>query len=214
MKYTIELKKNLLESGQVFEHTKARRQAYKGNSEPLSEFVETYGEDISKACRSIEESRFRKRKNIENRFNTIIYSSNAIFVTLTFDNETLSKTQEHIRRKYVQRFLKEQCICYVANIDYGDKEKNPESNEREHYHALVMTFNEDNKIDMTKWVYGYAYCKRVHRTKEDTEKISKYVAKLSQHALKKSTKLPRLIWSRGWKRFFKDDSLDDRLLPF
>lgn len=198
-KYSLETRQSLLVNGQVKEYVHARKEMFKGNYEPLEIFKDNYGLDIVKACKSVSDSKYRKRKNIEKRFNAFVESGKAIFVTLTFSNDTLNRTKEEIRRKYVQRYLKEQCLCFVANIDYGDKVKNPDSNEREHYHALVIPRNET--VDMESWKgYGHILVKKVHTGTKDIEKVSKYVSKLSQHALKECTKIPRLIWSRGWKR--------------
>jgi hypothetical protein len=78
---------------------------------------------------------------------------------------------------------------YVANIDYGAK------NKREHYHALINC----DKIDFSNWrKYGNINAERVKNKDIESDKIklSKYIAKLSNHAIKETTKRSCLIYSR------------------
>lgn len=205
MKYTTELKSSLIQDGQLQEFEKANKLCALGNFEPLTAFKENYGDEVFKCCASLSHSKYRKRKNIETRFTDKIENNRAVFITLTFTDEVLAKTSEKTRRRYVARFLKDQCEEYVANIDYGTK------NEREHYHALCMTKNTNNKLDFKKWKYGRINGEKVRVGKSNGIKVSKYVAKLSQHALKKSCRLPRFIWSRNKKTF---EEYLDGYLPF
>lgn len=204
-------------NGQVQEYSKAHRMAYFGHYEALGEFRATYGDYITKMCKQVDYSKYRKGKNIRDRFEWITETGNTLFLTLTFSDETLASTSEETRRKYVRRFLKEQCLNYVANIDFGDKKKNPNSNEREHYHALCLSKDPKNRIDLNAWVYGYSYVRRVKSNGKDNTKVSKYVAKLCNHSLKESGRLVRLIWSRGWREWkhkTHTEMLEDRFLPF
>lgn len=212
-KYDLDEKQAVLMAGIVAEYEQARRKSFKekDNGLALDQFEERVGRYTHLLCKSVSDSKYRKRINIEKRFKDIVYTNNAIFVTLTFNDETLAKTSEETRRQYVRKYLKKQCRVYVANIDFGDKEKNPDSNEREHYHALVMARDKDKGLDLSKWAYGIINAKRVRYKRENVQKVSKYVAKLSQHALKKSGRLPRLIWSRGFDSF---EFTEDELLPF
>lgn len=215
-RYSLEAKKSVLMYGQVGEYTKASKQAYKGDTSLIEEFKECYGDTITKLCKSVCNSKYRKRINIQRRFKDIVESGNAIFCTFTFNDETMNKTSEETRRRYVSRYLKQYTYMYVANVDYGDKKKNPDSNEREHYHALVMMLDDSSKLDGSKWLYGFTKFKRVGKSPKDTEKVAKYVSKLSQHAIKECTRDNRLIWSRGWKQYLKNGLVDipDGLLPF
>lgn len=206
MKYTTELKSSLIQDGQLQEFEKANKLCSLGDYEPLTEFREVYGDTIFKCCASLSHSKYRKRKNIETRFTDKIENSRAVFITLTFKDEVLANTSEKTRRRYVSRFLKEQCEEYVANIDYGTK------NEREHYHALCMTKDLNNNLDFSKWnKYGIINGEKVRVGKKNSVKVSQYVAKLSQHALKHSCRLPRFIWSRNRKTF---EQYLDSVLPF
>lgn len=108
-----------------------------------------------------------------------------IFGTLTFSDKKLEKTSKETRRRYVQRFLKEneEIEYYIANIDYGEK------NGREHYHFLAFT---KEKIK-TKWKYGLQKFLEIKTTKIDVKRTTKYLVKLNNHSFKISTKLERTI---------------------
>lgn len=116
------------------------------------------------------------------------------FGTLTFTNEVLDSTSADTRRRYVSRYLKSISPAYIANIDYGDKDKNPDSNEREHYHCMIAC------DEMPKsWTYGFCKFKLVPKDMIDIKRTSKYIVKLTNHAMKleRTGKAKRLIYSRG-----------------
>lgn len=148
---------------------------------------ETRGLDNIDCALRLNESKYRRAKRIRDKFSTMIEDGNAIFVTLTFSDKTLLKTSLLTRRRYVSRYLKRYSSFYVANIDFGGK------NGREHYHALV-----DKDLDLSNWhKYGAIKVERVHNTKNDVMAVSKYVSKLTNHALKVEGIQPRLIYSRN-----------------
>lgn len=146
------------------------------------------------------------------RIETMILISNkfqlkyiAYFITLTFTDDVLNNTQEHIRRKYVARCLNEFSIYYLANIDYGSE------NEREHYHAMILVeasnfknylyTNENNKRSITTWKqYGYSSIKPVI-VPEDSIKLAKYMNKLTNHRFKNNLDINRLIYPKNTKQF-------------
>lgn len=140
----------------------------------------------------------RDRKNrLKDRVSKIISNGNAIFLTLTFNDSFLSRdTTEQTRRRYVSRFLKEQCKQYVANIDYGERE---DCTHREHYHAIVIPKAE--KIDFKPYCAFFdgsrIYAEKVLINEKSNISISLYINKLTNHALKTSGKAKRLIYSRG-----------------
>ena len=103
----------------------------------------------------------------------------------------LASTTKETRRRYVARYLKTQSETYVANIDFGGK------NGREHYHAIVA-----ENCDLKQWKskYGMINVKRIRNTKDDLNRVKNYVAKLTNHALKNTTKqADRLLFSRNLK---------------
>lgn len=113
-----------------------------------------------------------------------------VFLTLTFNPKTLSNTNYDTRRKYVRDFLKSQNDYYVANIDFGEKKG------REHYHAIICGDN----IDYASWKYGTCNGRRIDTDDKSIDCISKYVTRLSNHALKQSTgKAHYLIYGKKIK---------------
>lgn len=115
-----------------------------------------------------------------------ITSKPSIFLTLTFTDEVLSKTSSKTRREYVSRFLKSVSADYVGNIDYGEK------NGREHYHAVIQA----DKVDHNSWNYGAINFKKITYTENSSTTIAKYVNKLTNHAIKETTKRAAIIYPK------------------
>lgn len=142
-----------------------------------------------KTASRLNECRYKQVACIKKRNNEIIKEGKAIFLTLTFTDEVLANTSEFTRRKYVSRFLKDECINYLANIDFGSK------SDREHYHAIVKS--KTKKINLHKWAsYGLINAQRIRNTDADIIRTAKYVAKITMHALKSVGRKYRLIFSR------------------
>lgn len=116
-------------------------------------------------------------------------NSMLIFGTLNFNDETLFNTNETTRKKYVERYLKDQTLHYIANIDYGAKKG------REHYHFIALV---NKKIDGTKWKCGGSKLLKVKMTKKDLKRTKNYLLKLNNHSYKSSTKLKRIIRDRNY----------------
>jgi len=127
----------------------------------------------------------RLRKRIE----SMLLNGDCLFLTLTFNDETLNNTSDKTRRQLVSRYLKTFNCPYVANIDYGGK------NGREHYHAVINA----TSIDLSSWrKYGAINVQRVRNKSIELSKtrLSKYISKLSNHAIKETTRRCCLIYSR------------------
>lgn len=129
----------------------------------------------------------KKNQRARQKIESIIQSGNALFLTLTFTDKTLSSTCADYRKQEVRRFLKQNCIEYIANIDFGAK------NGREHYHAVVSV---KNKLDYSKWKFGALNGLKIRKNSKPIA-IAKYINKLSNHATKSTTKNSRLIYSRS-----------------
>lgn len=142
-------------------------------------------EDVEEA-RKINRSSYYRVKRLKERIETYLSNGQCIWVTLTFTEETLAKTSQETRRRYVARYLKEESNCYVANIDFGKE------NEREHYHAVVV----GDHLDFSKWTYGFIYAKKCYDPNGSPLRLSKYVSKLTNHAIKETTKRQCYIYSR------------------
>jgi len=137
----------------------------------------------------IEHSSCKRAIRLRKRIESMLLNGECLFLTLTFNDETLNQTSEDTRRQYVRKYLKQFNCPYVANIDFGSK------NEREHYHAVINT----SRIDLSLWrVYGNINVERVRNKSISTSKIrlAKYISKLSNHAIKETTRRCCLIYSR------------------
>lgn len=132
----------------------------------------------------------KAEKNRATRLNkkmSSLLSKNCVFLTLTFTDETLASTSADTRRRYVHYYLKTQSDHFIANIDFGAK------NGREHYHAVIQA----DKVEIEPWrKYGALNVKKIRQSSEPIA-LSKYVAKLTNHAIKETTKRTAIIYSRA-----------------
>ena len=141
--------------------------------------------EVEKICNASIQRTKRLRKRIE----TILLNGDCLFLTLTFKDDVLNSTSDKQRRKAVATYLKLFNCMYVANIDFGAK------NHREHYHAVIGC----SSIDLSKWrKYGNVNVQRVRNNSIELNKkrLSKYICKLSNHAIKETTQRSCLIYSR------------------
>ena len=172
----------------------------------LERFKAIYGDDLVKCVQTNNYNRYQRlkrfRKYVSWCLNTDGY---CLFVTLTFDDDMLSKSFKY-RKEKVLAFLKSCSPYYLANIDFGSE------NDREHYHALLY-FPYEKKYQSflsrcelkskgiyicKEWKYWNEFipCKG---EKDDVTRLSKYITKLSNHAFKDTTKTCkyRTIYSDG-----------------
>lgn len=137
-----------------------------------------------------------RKLRLETRINRIISSDKAKFLTLTFNDEFFKRaTSEQTRRRYIARFLKEQCCEYVANIDFGERE---DKTHREHYHAIVIP--KSTRIDYAPYCAFFdnsrIYSENIKASAKSSDNLSRYINKLTNHCLKASGQYKRLIYSR------------------
>jgi len=135
----------------------------------------------------------RRRENIKRRIEEMLETNNCYFLTLTFNDRFLSRDiTTETRRRYISRFLKEQCKCYVANIDFGSEKH------REHYHAVVVP--KSVKIDFGKYRNKFdasnINCVKVWNNAKSKDTYTMYINKLTNHSLKDNGFYKRLIYSR------------------
>lgn len=107
-----------------------------------------------------------------------------VFITLTFNEQSLSDLDEYQRRQKVCKYLKSQSNCYVANIDFGADIG------REHYHAVVLT----DFLNLDAWKLGFPFAEKINVS--DSDALSKYISKLTNHAIKETTRRNHVIYSR------------------
>lgn len=158
---------------------------------------------IVKECVKINHAFTNRKFHLKDRIKDIYLDSlnsncNCYFLTLTFSNELITKTSEKTRRRYITRLLKKYCRHYVGNIDFGVDKR---YTEREHYHAFIST----NKIqELMKAYYkltnSYVYTEKMRvkdNLSDNCKRLSKYIAKLTNHAIKESVKRNVYVFDRN-----------------
>lgn len=142
-----------------------------------------------KECRRVYKSSYQRAKRLRDRIASYLVKGQCIFATFTFTDEVLEKTNIKTRRKYISRFCKAVSDYYVANIDYGVDDN---YTHREHYHALLLTpFISD------KWDYGFTWFEKVAPVCDSDKLLARYISKLTNHAIKDSTRRNTMIYSRN-----------------
>lgn len=195
------MKAHVIECGLVSDVSKVQRTFFKcGYDIPLSHFDYTLtqaqaiyqsyhdtaiGSVLWHEAEKVRQANIKRVKRLKRRISYMLENGTCQFLTLTFSADVLSRTTEDTRRQYVRRFLSSFSNDFVANIDFGKE------NGREHYHALVMT---EKRIKYTDWKGGNCDGQRVYNN--NTTAIAKYISKLTNHAIKETTKQCRIIYSR------------------
>lgn len=182
------IKQAVLETGFDKEVADASYQNFRGDYSKLNELIGDYGEDVVRVALALNNAKYKRKQRLQKRVGQYIPLGHCQFFTFTFRDEILEKTSSSTRRAYVRRWLKENCLHYVANIDFGGK------GEREHYHAIAFC----GKCDYSSWIkrYGYLKAERIRTSQDDVERTCKYVAKLTNHALKETARMTHMIYSR------------------
>lgn len=148
-------------------------------------YYDTYGFDKCHEAEKINYSQYKRVKRLKDKIAFMLNKGKCIFLTFTFTDEVFSKTNENTRRQKVRRFLSSYNCDYVANKDYGAKKG------REHYHALIQT----DKVNYADYNYG-ALNGQIVASISDNIKLAKYIAKLTNHAIKETCKGSRIIYNK------------------
>lgn len=130
-------------------------------------------------------NRSKKISRLRSRL-SLMFLKPCVFVTLTFNDVVLASTNFKTRRTYVSRFLKSFNTLYVANVDYG------KLNGREHYHAVLQC----ESIPLNCWYYGVSHVEKCYNYCYSSSKLSHYIVKLVNHALKSTTRSSKILYSR------------------
>ncbi len=169
--------------------------------------------DAYSECEKIIKARYKKASRVRSKISQMLRNNETVvFLTLTFTDDTLRNTTDETRRRYVTRFLKSFASDYVANIDFG------KNNGREHYHAVANAL-----APLDSWSkYGFILSEYVKApsdstkpksvpkrykdlppdeqrrlmSNDDEKRLSKYIAKLSNHAIKETNRRCVLIYSK------------------
>lgn len=157
-------------------------------------FVALIGDDRERELSKILKRKYHKTARVRARLKCFFASGKEVyFLTFTFTDEVLQNTSSDTRRQYVRRWLAQNTLDYVGNIDYGDK------NNREHYHAVVLC---DSRPDMSSWFksFGGFKCRKVNKDNPvSVQKVPQYINKLSCHSTKNFTAC-NLLWGRPYQK--------------
>lgn len=159
------------------------------SSDLLVECLEKGLQREYKEVLKINHASYYRTQRLKQRIECMLLKGTCLFLTLTFTDDTLLNTTDKERRVAVSRYLKKFNCQYVANIDFGKE------NHREHYHAVIQCEN----IDFDSWrKYGNINAERIRNKdiRSDKTKLAKYICKLSNHAIKETTRRSSLIYSR------------------
>lgn len=154
--------------------------------EKLDEVTLIHGGIFVDEARKINHAYNKRTQRLKERIRSYLEKGQCIWLTLTFSEEVLNSTTLETRRKHVQRYLKSQSDYYLANIDFG------KNTEREHYHAIVVS----DFINKSEWIYGFTWTERIKNHVDSEKKLAKYTSKLTNHAIKETTKRQCYIYSR------------------
>lgn len=155
----------------------------------IDSYMKTNNTALWKECEKINHAYYQRVRRLKERIANMLENGKNLFLTLTFRPKVISKTKDKTRREYVTNYLKQFNCEYVANIDFG------EEHETEHYHAVLNT----DFINPLTWKYGNLDVRRVRDCTDkelDCIRLAKYVAKLTNHAIKETAKRNYMIYSR------------------
>ena len=145
-----------------------------------------------KKLQSILNSRYQKIGRIKSHFIWLFHNKKYIyFLTFTFSDKNIGKS-DRTRKDYIKKSLYsfDKNIYFILNIDYG------KNTERLHYHALVGTdVPLDLKTHLEETYQDFTYCEPVRFDSSSFKCIPKYINKLTNHAVKDSTKRSRIIYN-------------------
>ena len=143
--------------------------------------------DTNRVIHNLNNNRYYRIKKAKDFISNYIFGcANDIlipqFITFTFNDKTLNSTSELARHKRIKLLIKKYCASALLNIDFGA------INEREHYHAVVLATLE-NVEQMRKKAEknGFVYNQKIRNKPKDMERLSKYLNKLTYHAIKDTT---------------------------
>lgn len=180
----------------------------------FDEYADFINSEKFRECSKIYRSRKQQRKRIRGRLEKWFDVGYLYFLTLTFNDDALERTTARSRRRAVSKFLRQFDGVFVANIDYGKE------HEREHFHAVLCVEKplaysshliyrgrfciKSDVLEFWARTYGFYTCARVDSDNHaDFLRISRYLNKLTLHAIKDTASGCRLIYSRTIPDWYK-----------
>lgn len=137
-------------------------------------------------------ARYMKVSRIKKRLIYLLTRYDFIyFVTFTFDDQLINRCDRTKRDLIKSSLLSfDSNIKFILNVDYGKK------TEREHYHCIVATNNNFSLSIHLKNTYPcFTKTELCNKKSSDLKRLSKYINKLTNHALKDSTKNKRIYFN-------------------
>lgn len=177
-----ELKKTIIQNRENIVYHKI---ANKMDDQSIREILQANDEKM-RVLRNLDNSWYYKTGLLKRKISYMLTNFECVFLTLTFTDKVLNSTTQETRRRYISRWLKSKSDYYIANIDYGSE------NEREHYHAIINC-----RVD-NSWEYGAINFKQI--TNKNEKALAKYINKLTNHAIKATTKQNKVIYSSGARK--------------
>ena len=168
-----------------------------GETLTLDEFIaknSDFDSDTLLALRQLSNAYSAQRRKLNEHIKYLFKRNDyeLVFVTFTFNDKTL-KLNSIYRKKKITRLLNSIpfVVDYIGNIDFG------KTTNREHYHYIVAFDSENFKGNYSMenrhfklkefepyLRYGSYDLKPIRRNLIDFKKVSSYIAKLTNHALK------------------------------
>lgn len=142
-------------------------------------------------------ARYSKVSRIKRRFIYLLSRYDYIwFCTFTFSNDYINKC-DRTKRDLIKSVINTHDFKYILNIDYGKK------TEREHYHCIIGT---NINFDVAQFINNNYPCFSksilVKKGKDDFQRMSKYINKLTNHCIKATTKRQRILYNfKGYDNF-------------
>lgn len=143
--------------------------------------IDNLTKDQLRVIENLNRGRQRRVKTLKDYIQRYVFNkaeNNAYFGTLTLDDNNINKSIDTLK-KYIKRHLKKYCKTIVLNIDYGSQ------NDRLHFHCVILC--DDIEALKNDYNLGFTLFKPINTTENDKKKISKYINKLTYHAIKSST---------------------------
>lgn len=137
-------------------------------------------------------ARCQRVNRLKKRISYMVGLSPCVFLTLTFTDLILDSTSELQRKRFVRDYLHSFRCLYIANQDFG------KTYGREHYHAIIGC----ERVDYSLWnkKFGSVNGLKVGYSSKDFEKLGKYIAKLTNHAIKVTNKRSVIMYSKGFPK--------------
>lgn len=175
--------------GQRYRWHSAAPLSYAEFSAAVENLITNYSEEFDE-CQRIAKADYTRKRRLQIRINYLLEHYDCYFLTLTFTDTVLQNTTSDTRKKYITNFLSSLNTYYIANKDFGTQ------NSREHYHCIIARRIPTEKLTEYIEKYGACYAEPIKKSELASLRLSKYVSKLTNHAVKETAQRSALLYSR------------------